>query len=274
MNRAEKLGIALRHNRHFEQMEWLWEAVRPFYNRVVNVAAPRGLERIINGTDKVLVAPRWRMIGEEYEPDVWRSLMDQVKPGDIIADVGSYIGLYTVALAHRVGTRGRVIGFEPDESNYQALKKHVDLNGVANRVTLFRAAVGDVEGFAEFTSNLDSSSIRGTIDRSVRGEVGIVPCVTLDGVFEGKKLDLMKVDVEGYEEKVLEGASGLLADANRSPRAIFVEVHPYAWPAIGTTSDSLLSLLHKFSYDVRTLRGERVQRIDEYGEVIAYRKLD
>jgi FkbM family methyltransferase len=211
------------------------------------------------------------MIGEQYEPDVWRALMNEVRAGDVIADVGSYVGLYTIALAQRVGTSGSVVAFEPNDSNYQSLKDHVELNKVTDNVTLVRAAVGDREGYAELESNLDSSFISGSIDASTKDKSATVKCLTLDGYFAGKKLDLLKIDVEGYEEKVLEGASLLLTDKERSPRLIFIEVHPYAWPDLGTTSDSILSLLSRFNYEVKEISGEPVQRITEYGEVVAHK---
>jgi hypothetical protein len=75
--------------------------------------------------------------------------------------------------------------------------------------------------------------------------------------------------VEGYEELVLQGARGLLSDHLRRPRAIYIEVHPYAWSGPGTTSDSLLNLLQEHAYAVYFLTGEPVDKIDRYGEIIA-----
>jgi FkbM family methyltransferase len=211
------------------------------------------------------------MIGEQYEPEVWQALMSAVRVGDVIADVGSYVGLYTIALAQRVGATGRIVAFEPDDSNYRSLKEHVELNRVADRVTLVRAAVGEREGVADLESNLDSSFISGDIASSKNNKRAKVECLTLDGYFADKKLDLLKIDVEGYEEKVLEGATSLLTDKDRSPRLIFIEVHPYAWPSLGSTGDSILQLLSQLNYEVRELNGEPVRRITEYGEVVAHK---
>src|SRR4029077_19505781 len=138
------------------------------------------------------------------------------------------VGLYTIALAQRVGAIGRVVAFEPDDSNYRSLKENVELNKVSDRVTLVRAAVGDREGFADLESNQDSSFISGDIASTTNNKSARVECLTLDGYFAGEKLDLLKIDVEGYGEKVLEGSASLLTDKDRSPRLIFIEVHPYA----------------------------------------------
>jgi FkbM family methyltransferase len=271
MHAVEKFVFALRHDPRVEKAEWLWRRIRPVYDWMSSIAAPRGITRVINGTDRLLLSPKWRMIGERYEPEVWRALMNEVRVGDVIADVGSYVGLYTIALAQRIGASGTVVAFEPDDSNSRELKQHVELNSVADRVRIVRAAVGEREGFAEFASNLDSSFISGAIAASTKNKSVETQCVTLDGFFAGKKLDLLKIDVEGYEQKVLEGATELLTDERRSPRTIFIEVHPYAWSALGTTSDSILQLLKRFNYEVKEIGGQTVERISEYGEIVAYK---
>jgi FkbM family methyltransferase len=269
MHTAEKLVFAIRHNRHLEGAQWIWNGVRPIYDRLLSRMGRGGLKRTINGSDSILVAPRWRMIGEEYEPDVWRRLMSEVRPGDVVADVGAYVGLYTVAFAKRVAPTGQVFAFEPECANYRALKEHIDLNGVSDRVKLVQAAAAERDGFATMESNLDSSYITGVVATDTPDESAAVRCMTLDRFFAENKMDLLKIDVEGHEEKVLEGAKGLLSDPSRRPRAIFIEVHPYAWPRLGTTSESLLRLLAKFNYQVQDLSGNPIKRITQYGEVVA-----
>jgi hypothetical protein len=92
----------------------------------------------------------------------------------------------------------------------------------------------------------------------------------LDTVFLNQKLDLLKIDVEGYEESALRGAAELLRDVGRRPRAILVEVHPDAWAAAtGGTSDSLLDFLSSCGYEVSDLSGQPVRRLTAYGEIVA-----
>src|SRR5438105_13528689 len=96
MHLAEKLCISIRHSQHLKRASWLWNGVRPLYVKTLAVAGRRGLKRVINGTDNILVSPKYRGVSEVYEPDVWRVLMGELRSGDIVADVGTYIGLYTV----------------------------------------------------------------------------------------------------------------------------------------------------------------------------------
>src|SRR5438105_15270730 len=105
---AEKLCTTLRHTSFLARADWLWNQVRPLYDQVLARTGQDGLERIINGTDRILVLPAFRSVTEVYEPDVWHTLMSEVRTGDVVADVGVYIGLYSIALAQHVGPEGRV----------------------------------------------------------------------------------------------------------------------------------------------------------------------
>ena len=274
MHAVERIAFAIRHNQYLDHADRLWNCVRPAYDRLSSLAARRGLTRVINGADRILVAPRWRMVAEEYEPEVWQRLMSEVRSGDVVADVGAYIGLYTIALAKRVGHAGRVVAFEPDPANLAALREHVSLNSLTGRIETRPEAVGASTCWVKFAAHASSeSSVTSSADASTAGKESMVECVSLDQVFPRARLDILKIDVEGYEGRVIEGAMSLLKDGIRGPRAVFIEVHPYAWHETGTTSESLLGLLENCNYRVQDLAGKPVELIEEYGEVIAYRRL-
>ncbi len=265
MNALERCFIRLRHHPILEKSP-VWGIVRPFYDlAVTSIAHKNGLERILNGTDRIRIAPRWRGLQETYEPSVWGHLMSQVTGNDVIVDVGAFIGLYTIALAKRVGPPGHVVAFEPEPSTFAWLQRHVALNEVGNKVKLVCAAVGDQVGKIRFSEGLELQS-----HVAADGETGrAVTATTLDAEFPQERVDLLKIDVEGYEEKVLLGGARLLKDVARSPRMIYIEVHPYAWKELGTTGESLLGLLKEYGYRVSDLEGQPVQKIDRYGEIIA-----
>ena len=265
MHLLEKFSIRLRHTYIGERANWLWCVLRPIYNLAVKWSAKSGLERIINGTDPLRVAPEFRQITEVYEPDVWARVTSAVTPGSVVVDVGAYVGLYTIALAQRAGPTGRVCSFEPDPQNCAVLRKHVELNNVSERVEVHQLAVGDEDGFVPFTAGRDSQSFVGA-SSSARETVRMT---RLDTILPRDGIDVLKVDVEGFEENVLKGAEVLLSDNKRKPRVIFIEVHPYNWHLCGTTSDSLINRLNKSGYDVVDLKNQPVSKIDWYGEIVA-----
>ena len=101
--------------------------------------------------------------------------------------------------------------------------------------------------------------------------VGEVDGVRLDSVFAGNHIDILKIDVEGFEENVLRGASGLLRDRARGPRIIYIEVHPFAWAQFGTTSETLLTFLADLGYSIEDLSGTALAHVERYGEIVARR---
>lgn len=268
MNPLEKTCRRLRHSPLLKRADWLWNSARPVYDALVSAAGRGGLERVINGTDRLLIAPQFRNLGESYEPEVWRLVMAALRPGDQVADVGAHIGLYSMAMARRVGPAGQATAFEPDPGNYQHVLRHSRLNGLGSQLCVVNAAVGKQDGTISFSGDKD---IQNQIVPAGTPGARQVPVVRLDTHFAGRRLDLLKVDVEGFEEEVLAGAEGLLGDPARAPRNIFIEVHPYNWHLCGTTSESLLSRLGRLGYTVEHLDGEPVARIANYGEVVARR---
>jgi hypothetical protein len=142
MNALEKMSTWVRHLPILDQAEWLWNPVRPLYDRAVNRFGRYGLERVVNG-DRILISPKLRGIPEEYEREVWRALMAELKAGDTFVDVGAFVGLYTIAVARRLQSSGRVVAFEPDNRNYSLLEEQVRLNRLQGHTELHHVAVSD-----------------------------------------------------------------------------------------------------------------------------------
>ncbi len=250
--------------------------MRPLYNRVLGARSHTGLERNINGTDRVFIAPHVRVVTEEYKPDVWASLMSELRRDDTLADVGAYYGLYAVAVAKRMGAEGRVVAFEPSAANRAVLQEHLRLNHVEEKVEVVAAAVGSETGRVSFAGNNFSESHVVAGQETAASNTGSVSTesvemVTLDGHFAGMKLDILKIDVEGFEEQVLRGADKLLRDAARDPRVLYIEVHPFAWHHLGTTGESLLALLASHGFTTTFVDGRPANKIEDYGEIIARR---
>jgi len=264
--RIERVSSWTRHLPLLERADWLWGPIRPVYQRVINHLGRDGLKRTINGSDRILISPRARGVTEKYEPDVWRALMSELRPGDTFVDVGSFIGLYTIAVALRLGGSGRVIAFEPDQQNFSLLEEHVRLNGLKGQVKLHQAAVSDKVGQGYF---LADGSSEARLVSSDREHMAFVDVVTLDGTMMGTRIDILKIDVEGYEEMVLRGAQNILRTPSLRPRVVFVEAHPYAWPSLQTGSNALLGLLNEGGYRVQTVDGTPVHSIEHYGEIVA-----
>ena len=270
MHPVERLCLTMRHHSALARAEWLWRRLRPWYDRAVHLVGRRGIERSINGTDPLLLMPQYRHVSETYEPEVWPHLMTRLRPDDTVADVGAFIGLYTVAAAKRLTKGGKVIACEPDPNNAAVLRSHVALNRVADRVEIIEAVVSDRVGEVPFQSGQESQS---RVKTKPTDGANMVASVTLDHVSADRALDVVKIDVEGHEEAVLRGACRVLQRHDHAPRVIYIEVHPYAWATPGASSTSLLSLLRGCGYEVTTLDGQPVTQINTHGEIVACKKI-
>ena len=259
----ERAFKRVRHSPLLKHAAPLWNAVRPVYNQVLAKLGTSGLVRNINGTDLIRLSPGNREFGEVYEPQVWKMVMGHIKPGSRVMDIGAHIGLYAMAFGLRVGPQGSVLAAEPDPDNLKNLHKHIALNGLTDVVRVVPAGMADAPGSASLSMDQLQSHVS-----SDGGSVQI-KLETLDRVCGDGRWDLMLIDVEGFEEKVLRGGRELLSDAARRPSMIMIEVHPYAWAGVGTTSASLLELLSSNGYTVKYLDGSPVTEILDYGHIVA-----
>jgi FkbM family methyltransferase len=129
-----------------------------------------------------------------------------LRPGDLVIDVGANIGALTLCASTLVGAAGKVISIEAHPRTYAYLQGNLALNRVAN-VESFNLAMGEKEGSIHFTDQrADEQNVVTTEDRGIP-----VPMKRLDALpIAPGPIELLKIDVEGYEKFVLEGAAGLL----------------------------------------------------------------
>ena len=144
-----------------------------------------------------------------------------LKPGDIVVDAGAYIGQYTKLAGEQVGETGKVLAIEPDADNFTMLQRNVREDQMPN-VRLLNIAIGGQDGEAVLTSVSDDSALctlkANWIDELYPGadlaKTAVkVPVRTLPSLMEEHGLDhidLLKVDVEGAEIQVFEGAAECL----------------------------------------------------------------
>jgi FkbM family methyltransferase len=157
--------------------------------------------------------------------------------GNVVVDVGANIGYYALLFEKRIGPGGRIIAFEPEPDNLVELRVNVERNGLRN-VDIRPCAVGASAGVVNFTRGING----GVLDGSA-GATGCevqVPMTRLDDALSGT-VDLIKIDVEGYEEEVLRGALETIKQGR--PR-LFVEIHPTLMRN-GRTPDGVMKILRE-----------------------------
>src|SRR5882762_2204257 len=138
-------------------------------------------------------------------------LLHVLRNNDLFVDVGANVGSYTILACAVIGARG--YAFEPVPPTYRRLVENVRLNHVESRVTCLKVGVGSVEGVVSFTSGKDTTNHVVTSGEKVPDAIDVRMC-TLDSVLEGESPAVAKIDVEGFETPVLEGAQKTLSKAS------------------------------------------------------------
>jgi FkbM family methyltransferase len=164
--------------------------------------------------------------GDWFEDEIG-FLRRLVQPGQVVIDIGANVGVYALSLARRVGPKGRVWAFEPATDTAALLAEGIAANG-STWVQLVRQAVSDHTGMAwlqkpghpELHSLAPSVPEAGAINDQDRGEE--VEVTTLDASlhrFGWQHVDILKIDAEGEEERILAGGVQLLREC--SPLVMF-----------------------------------------------------
>jgi FkbM family methyltransferase len=164
-----------------------------------------------------------------------------LNPGSVCFDIGAQAGYHTLYAATMVGPSGRVFAFEPAPKNVANIKKHIAMNHLAN-VTVVEAAVSNFDGVSHF--DCASSAVAGHL--SAQGSLA-VRTVSLDHEIDCGVLpepDYIKIDAEGTELKILEGAQSLL---KRRHPTLSVETHQWL-PEFPTVRQDCIRFLFELGY--------------------------
>ncbi len=201
----------------------------------------------------------------EYEPrlvDICQQYLDKDK--DVI-DVGANVGFYTVMLAKSLN-KGRVISIEPTPNALRRLKKNVVMNQVSNKVEIFEGVASNAMGTIEINTiegKEEYSSISAVQHREVSSLVQTsvkVNSTTLDELVKQKSLNpgFIKIDVEGAENLVFEGAKEVLRE--KRP-VILSELTDVFLKANGSSAKDVCDFIRKYDYEVFDVGNTTAQQV-------------
>jgi FkbM family methyltransferase len=194
---------------------------------------------------------------ENYEEKTTAVFKQLLRAGDVVADIGANIGFFTVLAATLVGDSGKVFAFEPEPNFYNLLQKNIAA-GDYKHVVPSRKAVSEKsgEGYAFFDSTVlpngtDASAQKPKTSSAPRLDV---EAVALDDFFRNQRgPNLIKMDIEGGEGSVLQGAKKLLGD-NRDIK-IIAEFNPKLLDGYGIGTKAFLDLARSFGFSIYDING-------------------
>ena len=196
---------------------------------------------------------------EAFETDLIKRIIGK---GMVVVDIGANIGYYTLIASRLVGNKGRVYAFEPEPSNYQRLCKNIAANRYENVVSVCKAA-SNINGTAKLYVNpAHTGSSSFAEDHPVHSteapQCCLVETITLDSFFEqiGRdiKVDFIKVDAEGAEGLVWDGAQKVLGQPHLT---MFMEFTPNTQRSMGTDPLGLLGKITNCGFTIQFINSQR-----------------
>ncbi len=178
-------------------------------------------------------------------------LEKEIKEGDTVLDLGANIGYYTLIMAKIVGDKGKVYAFEADPTNFNILKRNIEVNGYKN-VILENKAVLDKNEIVNFYINkknrAGNSLFQGKNSTYRADKYNKVEGIKLDDYFKSEEIDFIKIDIEGSEFKAMKGMVNLLK--RNDGIKVITEFYPMLLIGVGENGnpEEYLNLLDKLNF--------------------------
>lgn len=173
-------------------------------------------------------------------------LQEFVPSGSLVIDVGANVGFFSLRFAKWVGEHGKVISIEPEDRNHDSLITELERKSLLKRVDALKAVAAAAPG----RMFLEINPLHPADHKLSRDSTGLpVTAVTLDDLVQDKgdlKLSLIKIDVQGAEMLVLEGAADIL---KTSGPPLFVELQEDGLRKFGTSVNAILAHLSHHGYE-------------------------
>ncbi|MEO8886364.1 MAG: FkbM family methyltransferase [Mucilaginibacter sp.] len=191
-------------------------------------------------------------------------LLQHIDEGFTIIDIGTNKGIVALNMGKKAGKKGRVIGFEPNKIAYNCCLENIQLNNFGN-IEILNNALGDKKEQL-FLSEPDLNNSGGNFVTTTQNS-NTVDVLVLDSVVESKslpKIDLIKIDVEGFELNVLKGGFNTI---EKYKPALFVELVNSNLLRNQTSAKELVELLIKLGYRVtNSISGHAINGDTDFSE--------
>jgi FkbM family methyltransferase len=223
-NAAQAAIISLAHRSRLKR-----GAFRPMLSRLVNLLRAGPVDVQYQGASfrfyhQASATERGALFNPDYNIDELDFLRANVPAGGVFVDIGANVGTYAMALARHVGASGKVIAVEPHPVTHARLKFNDKASGYT-QTRLVAAAAGPADGELLIETDGDNLGASHIVTGAATAQAIKVPSLRLQRILDEAgvaKLDALKIDIEGFEDRVL---TGFFEQAPPSlwPRAVVIE---------------------------------------------------
>lgn len=207
------------------------------------------LQKIDLGGFQMYITPRYlyHYVQNRYEPFSTEIVKNYLKKDATFVDIGAHYGYYSL-LAANSDKNVKVISIEPVKENYNILKKNIHLNKLKN-CELYNIAASDKKEIKIFNVTEASDSAGFYLHPNTKTKEKInIQTINIDEILKGKKVDFIKIDVEGHEIKVLNGLKETLKKNKNI--ILLVEFNPQCLENGGFKPDDLLEKIEKLGFEI------------------------
>jgi FkbM family methyltransferase len=227
--------------RGYHVVQWLHHFRRPVVRVVDGIRYELDLNQIIDSSIYFL---------GEFEPHSAAAIRKFIRPGNIVLDIGANVGCHALLFSKLVGPDGRVIAFEPTDWAFRKLVRNKELNVdlCPQNLVLEKIAIAGHSRKSERVKFRSSWRLFGPQEEP---EPQLVDISTVDDYLEASatmKVDFIKVDVDGYEYKVIKGA---LKTLQTHKPVLMLELGHNSLEGVGDQLEALVDCLFSLGYTIR-----------------------
>jgi FkbM family methyltransferase len=187
-------------------------------------------------------------------------VLDHVKEGDVLVDIGAHIGTFAIPCARKLGPKGKLLAIEGCPHNYARLEKNIAANGLTDRVRTVCTVVGD--GFQRVHRvDVDGNTGAGFYVLDSGSEQATIDACGLMHTHGFGRPDFVKIDIEGMELLVLRSIAPIIAECRPT---LYIEVCTSQLSRYGQSVAHLDDFLRSFGYRFYRNTGQRNSTNDEY----------
>ncbi len=191
-----------------------------------------------------------RLIFDGFENQELYFLEKFLKEGDVFFDIGANIGLFSLTASKIIGESGKIFSFEPTPVTFQRLQENIKLNNLV-MITALNVGLSHENSMLKLNiseSGYDAWNSFATSEDEMFQKTALVGVTTLDAIVQEyglEKIDLIKIDVEGWEKFVLQGGEGYFVENSPVVMVEFTEANTFA---AGYYVQELYDLLTAWGY--------------------------
>jgi FkbM family methyltransferase len=226
---------------------------KPLARLYLNASQEKKVHKLPNGTMMNLstgIPGELAILHDVFEPEITRLVLEKVKPGSVVVDVGSWNGYYALLAAGNGAARVLVI--EIDSKNQAQIDENVKLNNFGNVITQLSKAVGNTRQYGAIIPNKNESRLQVVPDTS-----GHLVIDTLDNITAAEGIDMIDaliMDIEGDEAVAVEGMQRLLK--THKVKDLVIEMHPEYMKRHNRTVEEIIDQVSVNGYSVNIMKDD------------------